>query len=137
VFLLYNSTVFVERLDPPRRRSSDKQAATLWEAVFMPVYRHWSPEQIEAMRKELIEDGATLQQIADREGKSRQRISQLVGPLKRREYDLRAVAAGLRQNKSDTAIASDTGLSRTYVQQLRLSLGIKRSAGRPRKGHKP
>jgi lambda repressor-like predicted transcriptional regulator len=49
-----------------------------------PPNKRWRPDKIDAMRKELLESGATLRELAEREGVSPQRISQLVGKLNRK-----------------------------------------------------
>lgn len=46
-----------------------------------PAKKRWTPEKIESMRRELL-NGATLPELAKREGVSHQRISQLVGRVR-------------------------------------------------------
>jgi hypothetical protein len=95
--------------------------------------KKWTPERILAMRKELLRGKATLQQVADREGVSRQRISSLVGPLKRRK---RRVPVGLirdlaLEGKNNRQITDALGLSRDTVRYHRGKLGIPAQSGPP------
>ncbi len=98
--------------------------------------RSWPAEKIEAMRKELLEDGATLQLIATREGVSRQWISQLVGRLDRPDaQDHREWVKFLAEiGRSDQEIAEATGLTVGTAQNLRLQVtSVRRSRGKKQK----
>ncbi len=98
----------------------------------------WPREKIEAMRKELLEDGMTLQEVADREGYSPQRISQIIGPLGRdRNWKIRVRGRNNQERvrklaeagKSDKQIAAETGLSKSTIANHRLAAGIRRPHG--------
>jgi len=102
----------------------------------MPSSRRRSPEQIEAMRTELLEGKVTFKELAVREGVSPQRISQLVGPLNhkitkvRRHRRQEAIATLVEAGHSDREIAYELGLSFHYVARLRREAGINRPMGR-------
>jgi DNA-binding CsgD family transcriptional regulator len=87
-----------------------------------------SPEQIEAMRRELLEEGCTLQQIADREGITRQRVYQLVGPLRRghsRMQDTRErIVALYEAGKSDVEISQIMDITKQTVRRHLRKAGI-------------
>ncbi len=102
----------------------------------MPQKRRRPPEKIEAMRKELLEDGATLQEIGVREGVTKQRISQLVGPIggvafrnrqhaqdrvERRREQVKSLA---ERRQSDQQIAEAIGISVFTVAKHRQRSGI-------------
>jgi len=55
----------------PRRRATGRT----------PPNKRWTEEKIESMRRELL-NGATLPEVARREGVTHQRISQLVGRIR-------------------------------------------------------
>jgi predicted DNA-binding protein YlxM (UPF0122 family) len=93
----------------------------------------WPPAKVKAMRKELLA-GATLQEIADRESVSKQRISQVVGKLNRPEPQYQQKVAKLfKAGKSDEQIAAKLGISLSYVQYLRQQSNLWRYRGPARK----
>jgi transposase-like protein len=93
----------------------------------------WSPEEIKAMRKEVLEDGTTIKQLAERNGVTHQRIQQLIGPLygqshrNRVDAKLNNVIELIRLRKSDEEIAACLGISLGSTKMLRLRAGIHRS----------
>lgn len=94
-------------------------------------YRRWPPEKIEAMRQELA-GGATLQQVGDREGVSRERIRQLVGNVggsgrhQRVLHNQEAVKQLAMAGRADEEIAVELSLSLGYARILRLRAGVRR-----------
>lgn len=96
------------------------------------VNRRWTPEKIESMRKEVLEQGTTMAQIAEREGVTYQRIQQLIGPLhgqshrNRERIKLEKVTELVQLEKSDPQIAHELGVSLSNVHRLRLLAGIHR-----------
>lgn len=93
-----------------------------------------SPEEIAALRQELQLPGRTLQMIADREGISRQRLAQLVGPLNRR-YPVGLTARDRAEEviqlatlgRNDEEILQETGLSFGTIRKYRTIAGIRRA----------
>lgn len=95
----------------------------------------WSPEEIEAMRRELLEGRKTLDEVAEREDVTRQRIAQLVGRLDRpntwkqetrKQVNLPRVSALLETGISDEEIASEVELAISTIRSYRTELGFRR-----------
>ena len=99
----------------------------------------WPPYKVEAMRRELLEEGKTLKQIGEREGVSGEWIRQLVGNLNRGDSHSRAmlerITALVESGLSDQEIAEATGLSIQRAKIYRLKTGFHRE--NPRKKWTP
>jgi DNA-binding CsgD family transcriptional regulator len=89
----------------------------------------WSSEKVEAVRKELLEEGKTLKEIAAREHVTYQAIMYHVGRLNRGNSRMQAnqqrVLELVKAGKTDAEIAQETGLGKRYVSLLRRAAGIK------------
>jgi Homing endonuclease associated repeat len=94
--------------------------------------RRWTPEKVKAMRRELLEGGLTLKQVAERERVSVQQISKVVGRLDRSTAAERhkQVRLFVEAGKSDDEIAMTVGLSAQYVSLIRRRSGVSRPRGR-------
>jgi len=92
--------------------------------------RRWSSEEIEAMRKELLEEDKTLEEIGKREGVSRERIRQLVGNLdrgnRRSEAKRQKISQLLEAGLTDPEIAAEMNMKEGTIRKYRLSIGIRR-----------
>jgi hypothetical protein len=95
--------------------------------------RRWTADKTEAMRRELLEEGLTLRQLAERERVSVQQISKVVGRLGRPTAEERhqQVRLLVETGRGDVEIALALGLTAEYVRRLRLRSGITRRPGRP------
>lgn len=91
---------------------------------------NWSPAKKEAVRRELLEEGKTLKEIAVREGATYQAVHYQVGALKRgksrSQAQLEKIQKLVEDNKSDDEISEKTGLTIGTVRNYRGILGIKR-----------
>lgn len=93
--------------------------------------RHWSPEEIQAMRHDLLENNKTLMQVAAEKGVSHQRIAQLTGKLDRNTSRSRFIQSRVAQlykkGLSDEQIAAQLKRSVATVRQYRTEAGFRRS----------
>jgi predicted DNA-binding protein YlxM (UPF0122 family) len=88
--------------------------------------RKWSSEKVAAIRRELLDEDKPLKlkEIAQREGVSKQYISELVGPLNRYAARHERILKLYNSGKLDIEIAETIGLTRRIVRSHLRQAGI-------------
>lgn len=88
----------------------------------------WTPAKINSMQRRAAR-GDKLREIAEDEGVSIQRISQLIGPIRHSKNPSKQVVKLAKAEKTDAQIAKKLGLSVAWVGLLRNQAGIKYQSG--------